>query len=469
MAIQTQLDECLSVQSGRLYVEGCDAVALARRFGTPVYVMSEDQLRRNARRYRREFQERWPEGEVVVLPSIKANFALATRWILTQEGLGCDTFGAGELHAALEGGVLPDRISVNGSSKDAWLIEAAVRAGARITLDSAAELDRVREAAAKAGQRASVRLRIRPDYVDLDAPTDWYEEPTPIRVAAQIYKAGIPTEDLLEAGRRAIRMPEIDLSGVHAHIGRHTNGTEQWRRIIRAYVGLLADMSRAWEGWRPREVNLGGGYPVPRDPFGRAMARLQDRPDGAPDLSEYAAVVTGALREELNRHGLDAGGLRLEIEPGRGMYGNAGVHLATVRNLKSQRHPMPLRWIETDSSDMFLPDVVWEHNRWTAVVANRADATTTGTADIVGISCQPDRIVPDAPVPHVAVGDVIAFLDTGAYQDGLACNFNALPRPGTVLVHGDQAEWIKRPETVEDIFRRDIVPQRLRDGGSRGR
>ncbi len=108
---------------------------------------------------------------------------------------------------------------------------------------------------------------------------------------------------------------------------------------------------------------------------------------------------------------------------------------------------MPLRWIETDSSDMFLPDVVWEHNRWTAVVANKADAEATGTADIVGISCQPDRIVPDAPLPDVAVGDVIACLDTGAY-----------------LVHGDQAEWIKRPETVEDIFRRDIVPQRLRDG-----
>src|SRR5207253_2711630 len=86
MAVQTRLDECLSIREGRLFVEDYDAVELARRFGTPVHVISEDQLRRNARRYRREFEQRWTEGTVLVLASIKANFALATRWILSQEG-----------------------------------------------------------------------------------------------------------------------------------------------------------------------------------------------------------------------------------------------------------------------------------------------------------------------------------------------------------------------------------------------
>src|SRR5438552_15710004 len=102
-----------------------------------------------------------------------------------------------------------------------------------------------------------------------------------------------------------------------------------------------------------------------------------------------------------------------------------------------------------------------EHNRWTAIVANKADRPSSIVADIVGLTCQPDRIVPLASLPEVQPGDSIAFLDTGAYQDGLACNFNALPRPGMVLVTGDRAEWIKRPETVADIFRRDVVPLRL--------
>ncbi|HEV2013665.1 MAG TPA: hypothetical protein VGR77_07265 [Candidatus Dormibacteraeota bacterium] len=339
MAVQTRLDECLSIRDGRLFIEECDADALARRFGTPIYVISEDQLRRNARRYRQEFEQRWTEGPVLVLASIKANFALATRWILSQEGIGCDTFGAGELHAALEGAVPPDRISVNGSIKDAGLIDAAVRAGARITLDSSAELDRVRDAAQQLGRRAAVRFRLRPDFSALTQPTDWYEDETSIGEAAYLYKAGIPTDDALELGRRAQRMPEIDLTGVHAHIGRHTNGTAQWPAIIAAYVALLATLRDAWNGWTPRELNLGGGYPVPRDPFGRGMARLQDRTGAVPDLSVYAEVVTGSLRQAMQAHGFDRQGVRLEIEPGRGIYGNAGIHLATIRNIKVQRTP----------------------------------------------------------------------------------------------------------------------------------
>ena len=143
MAVQVALDECLSIRDGRLFIEELDADVLARQFGTPITVISEDQLRRNARRYRREFGARWPEGTVAVLASIKANFALATRWILSQEGIGCDVFGGGELYAALQGGVPPDLISVNGSIKSRALLETAVMAGARITLDSAAELDLV--------------------------------------------------------------------------------------------------------------------------------------------------------------------------------------------------------------------------------------------------------------------------------------------------------------------------------------
>jgi diaminopimelate decarboxylase len=462
MAVQIALDECLSIREGRLFVEDCDAHELARRFGTPVHVMSEDQLRRNARRYRREFESRWPEGPVAVLASIKANFALATRWILSDEGVGCDAFGAGELHAALHGGVAPDLISVNGAIKDRGLIDAAIGAGARITLDSARELDLVRQAAAALGRRATVRFRIRPDFSALTQPTDWYEEPTSIGEAARLYKAGIPTDDVLALGRQALSMPEVDLAGVHAHVGRHTGSTAQWPAIIDAFVALLATLRDAWDGWTPRELNLGGGYPVPRDPFGRGLERLKDRPGRAPDLSDYAEIVTATLRRAMHARGFRTEAIRLEIEPGRGIYGDAGIHLATARNIKVQREPRAHRWIETDTSDMFLPDVVWEHNRWTALVANKADALSTQVADVAGLTCQPDRIVADAALPDVEVNDTIAILDTGAYQDGLACNFNALPRPGMLLVGGDHAEWIKRPETVADIFDRDLVPDRLR-------
>ena len=107
--------------------------------------------------------------------------------------------------------------------------------------------------------------------------------------------------------------------------------------------------------------------------------------------------------------------------------------------------------------------MVFEHNRWTSIAAARADAPPELTAEVVGLSCNFDVIVPGARLPRMESGDVLAFLDTGAYQDASASNFNALPRPGTVLVTGDRAEVVKRAESVEDVFRRDLVPARLEE------
>jgi hypothetical protein len=156
------LDDCLSIRAGRLWMEECETVELARRFGTPLYAVSEDQLRRNARRISAAFAAGWPGGETALLPSLKANLGLALRAVLNSEGLGCDTFGPGELHAALTAGTIPELISVNGSVKDAELIRHAVAAGARVTLDSPGELDLAAAAARACGRAARVRLRLRP-------------------------------------------------------------------------------------------------------------------------------------------------------------------------------------------------------------------------------------------------------------------------------------------------------------------
>ena len=154
-------------------------------------------------------------------------------------------------------------------------------------------------------------------------------------------------------------------------------------------------------------------------------------------------------------------GIRLEAEPGRALYADTGIQLATVRHLKEQTAPVPMRWVETDTTEMFMADLLIEHARFEVVAASRADAEPTQTADVVGMSCGFDLLAPDARLPALEPGDVIAFLDNGAYQDACASNFNGLPRPGTVLVSGSSAEWIKRPETVEDVFARDVVPERL--------
>jgi diaminopimelate decarboxylase len=458
------LDDILSFRQGRLFVEDVAAEELAYRFGTPIYVMSETGLRRRVRRYFKAFQERWPEGPVHVLPSIKANFVLALRRVLTQEGAGCDTFGLAELHAALQSGVPAELISVNGSSKDRPIVERAIKAGARLTLDSAREIDLVRDVARDLHLRARVRFRLRPRYEDLNQPSDFHEEEVPIRDAARAYKPGIPTDALLKIGPAAISAPELDVSGVMVHLGRHSINLEVWRGMARSTGELIGELHREWAGWVPREIDLGGGFAAPRDPTGRATARGSQRPAGplAPSVEEYAEALTTGLRKALMDTGVAPRGVVLEVEPGRGLYADAGIHLATVRNLKSESGTPPQNWVETDTSEMFLLDTLIERNRWTPVVVDRSDAAPTLTADIVGISCGFDIIVPDAKIPPVSIGDRIAFLDTGAYQDATAANFNAMPRPATILVHGSDAEVIKRAETIEDVFRRDEIPARLR-------
>jgi len=452
------IDDCLSIRDGVLFMEGCDTTKLAARFGTPLYVMSEDQLRRNVRTFRAEFQRGWPDGPVVVMPSIKANYVLALRRVLTEEGAGCDTFGPGELHAALTTGVPPELISFNGSSKTEDLIVKAVEAGARITLDAVREVELVIAAAERAGRTAFVRLRVRPDF-DFEAASDFYPDGVSLRAATQRYKPGIPTESLVQAARRLLAAAGVELTGVMMHAGRHTTDLDLWRRMMERYVAVVGGLRDATGGWEPREIDVGGGFAVPRDPFGRSDPHRREAP-ASPSIARYAEAITTTLRSELTRHDLPTS-MRLEVEPGRSLYGDAGIHLASVTNVKRQAAPIPQTWVETDTSEAYLPDVNLEHNRWTALVAGRADATATMLADVVGITCGFDVVVPDANLPDVRAGEVLAFLDTGAYQDANATNFNALPRPATVLVSGDQAELVKRAETIDDVFARDVIPDRL--------
>lgn len=459
-----QIDQALSVRDGRLFIEEVACDDLASRFGTPIYVVSEDQLRRNARSFHAAFDGRWHEGPVRVLPSLKANYVLALRRVLTQEGMGCDTFGHAELTAALGAGVPPELISVNGTGKGAALIDDAVGAGTRITIDAARELPLVEAAARRHGTRTTVRLRLRPDLSMLSEPTDFDPDGMPTSEATRSYKAGIPADDIVELGRRALASDVVDLAGVHVHLPRHRAETGIYATMIGAFVDLVASLSEAWGGWRPREIDLGGGFAVPRDPTGRLLLRLAGRPTRqAPSIDQYAEVVTTALREGLARHGMPADGVALEVEPGRALYADAGIHLASVVNTKRETHPVAWRWVETDTTEMFLPDSLIEHNRWTVVPASRADDPPAGEADVVGISCGFDLMVPSVALPEMRDGETLAFLDTGAYQDASATNFNALPRPATVLVHGGEAEIVKRAETVHDVFARDVVPERLKE------
>ena len=441
------LGDPLRIRDDRLWIEDCAAAEIAARFGTPLYVMSEARLRSNCRALIETFSRYWPFGAVEVLPSLKANYVRAVRMILNQEGAGCDVFGSGELQAALRAQVPACRISVNGSAKDAVLIGAAVEAGALVTLDSEREFELVVAAAERQGKLARIRLRIRPDYARLTEISDFFPDMT-IRDAAQLYKPGIEPGAALDLGRRAIAHPAVELTGLMTHLGRHSADPAVWAKMADGFGEAVGELCRAWPAWRPRELDIGGGFPAPRDP-------THPRRAAAKNIEEYAQAVGTNLAAALARGGTDPSGIVLQIEPGRSLFADAGIHLARVLHVKAQNHPSPRAWVEVDTTEMFLPDLFIERAYFRPVFASRAAAAPVQTVDVVGISCGFDLLARGVTAPQLAPGDVVAFLDTGAYQDAAASNFNILSRPGTVLVKGNEARLVKRHETLDEVLARD--------------
>ncbi|MCP4451499.1 MAG: hypothetical protein GY809_08560, partial [Planctomycetes bacterium] len=494
-ATKRQWSDCLSVRDGHLYIEECNTLDLVKEFGSPLFVLSEQQLRDNAREFKRAFSKEWPHGEVDVLPAFKANSTLASRRILSDEGAGADIYSEGELIGVLKCGTQPERISVNGGGKSEAVIRRCIEAGVRITVEDLDEPELINRVAGAMGKTAKIRFRVKPDFPNLHKRTDFSPEYVSIDLGIQVYKSGIPAQYLPELGKKVLAMDHVELVGLHFHGGRHHQSLWYWRGLMKQYGALVANLCDIWgqngRAFKLQELDIGGGYASHRDPLNKlelgkdviftwltwpimqamrllspkwryklysllvkAMAR-DPYPGYAPSIQDYAQAAVGTFRNELEKRQVDLTGVRLQIEPGRGLYGNTGIHLASVKKVKKQTEPMAMTWVLTDTTYFFLAGGTYEYNFHDFVVANRVNDPACQVADIVGHSCYADRILPLVNIPDVMKEDVIALLETGAYQEVSASNFNALPRPATVLVNHKVAELIKRAETVDDVFARD--------------
>jgi len=507
MTATPTIEDCLSTRSGHLFIEECDTIDLVARFSSPLFVISENQLRRNVRRFQSAFQQGWPDGTVKVMPAAKANWITAVQMILADEGCGCDIYSPGELAVALKAGFDPSFISVNGIPKEKDHVLNCIAQGVRITIDSLEEVAMIEQAAAELNRTARVRLRLKPVLDNFIRHSQFVAEGlVPTDLAALAYKGGLVFEQVMAVAPRLLKMKNVALVGFHQHHGRHRSSLAYWEAQMKAFAREMGRVCQALGGLQPQEIDIGGGFAIPRDPFNAAThygdplqlaalhglsktlalagaqkryqvlsalvdALLVSRPNRtlAPTIEAYGEVCTRTLGRELPKNGIATKGLMLQLEPGRALHGNTGIHLTRVRGLK--RITAPIRWnqVVVDTTEFWLTGGRYEHHLHDYRFANKTDAPLTGKADIIGRSCYGDRLMPAVPVPEVAVGDILALLDTGAYQEVSMSNFNAIPRPATLLVSGSQAAVIRRAESQEDVFRRDVVPDRLlrRDQGVR--
>ncbi|WP_445357196.1 diaminopimelate decarboxylase family protein [Microbulbifer sp. ANSA002] len=449
------LNKFLSVRHGHLFIEDCDTVELAEKYGTPLFVVSENHLVKNLRSYRKAFESEWPEGKVRIMAAIKANPVTAIRKILTREGAGCDTFGKGELELALRGNVPLKDIAVNGSIKGREIISKAINLGIPIVLDSPIELLYCEQEAKFLKKKATVILRVKPWLKNLDLNSDFYPDRT-IREMTQTVKYGIPHSELVDMIPQLKSSKWCDLVGFHTHAGRHSKKAAFWKALMRDYASLIGKISMLMGGdWVPRIVSVGGGFAASNDHETRVPVTDYE----TPTPKDYAKMITKQFRKSMQKLGLSTEGIVLEIEPGRALHNETAIHLTKVHNIKLERNYIARSWIETDTSECFLGIGSLNTNPpFDILLANRANSPEYAPYDVVGITCNYECIAEQVMMPEVAAKDILAFLNTGSYIETYACNFNALPRPGMLLVSGHKASWIKRPETQDEVFQRDIIP-----------
>ncbi|MCE3011084.1 MAG: hypothetical protein LW875_10775, partial [Proteobacteria bacterium] len=266
-------EQCLSERNEHLFIEECDTVKLVEKFGSPLFVISEQQLRNNYRHYKSAFSRHWPNGQVDILPANKANWNTAVRTILSEEGAGADIYSEGELHSALACNVPPDLISVNGGGKSDEMLQRCIEAGVRITVEDIDEPERINQIAARLNKIAQIRFRVKPDFPNLWKKTDFAIESTSIDMGIQIYKSGVPAQYLEDLGRQVLKMKNVELKGLHFHGGRHHNSLWYWRGMMKRYAQLVVHLCKAWGDYKPKELDIGGGFATGRDPHSKLDLR----------------------------------------------------------------------------------------------------------------------------------------------------------------------------------------------------
>jgi diaminopimelate decarboxylase len=415
---------------GQLIIGGCDTLALAAEFGTPLFVYDEDFLRAQCRRYVEAF------GPDAVAYAGKAFLCTAMVRLAAEEGLHLDVATGGELHTALHAGFAPERIVFHGNNKSADELSTALDAGVgRIVADSASELDRLEDVAAAARRKPRVLLRVTPG---VEAHTHEF-----IETGTEASKFGFTVAEGIArlAASRVAASEHLELAGLHCHIGSQIFVLDSYARAVRIVVALARELEQT--GIAIDELNFGGGLGA------RYLAA-----DPTLDIDVYARVLLDAVANSRAATGLVTEP-RVMVEPGRSIVAPAALTLYRVGTIKVI--PGIGTYVAVDGGMSDNPRPVLYGAGYEAYLPRRIDAPRPLAVTVVGKHCeQGDVLVSAGQLPaDVAVGDLLATPSTGAYGYSMASNYNKVPRPAVVFVRDGEARVVVRRETLDDLLRLD--------------
>ncbi|PWL94735.1 MAG: diaminopimelate decarboxylase [Clostridiales bacterium] len=427
------------IKNGILYFDGCNTVELAKKYGTPLYVMSENDILERFSQLKEAFIDKYPNARVAY--ACKAFCTSAMMKICEREGMCIDVVSGGELYTALKAGFPPERIEFNGNNKLPDELKEAIDCGiGRIIVDGIGELEVIEEICKKKGKKVNILYRITPG---IKADSHDY-----IITGKKDSKFGMPQdeEELYSEVKKAIDSPFVEFLGFHFHIGSQLFEKEPYIQALNVTLNHIKNIKDRY-GFDIKEINMGGGFGVTytdeeRKPYSYFIDPLMDR------VKEFC-------KEE------DAELPALVIEPGRSIVAEAGISLYTVGRIKNI--PGIRKYVSVDGgmTDNIRPALY--QAEYEGIIANKADYQRKEQVTVCGKCCESgDILMRDIEMAEPEAGDTIAIFSTGAYGYSMASNYNRNPIPAVVLVKDGKDALIVRRQTYENMISNDIVPDYLK-------
>jgi diaminopimelate decarboxylase len=423
----------LTFRGGELVVDGVSCADLAEKYGTPLYVLSESRIRTNYRAFHEALAKNY--ANVLVCPAYKANCHLAVCRLYETEGAGAEVVSPVELRTALGAGVPPEKIVFNGPVKKDADLELAISSDVGlINADSVSEFDHMQKAARKVGKKCNTGIRVN---IGIALKTHPH-----LATAQREHKFGIWVGDAVAAYRAAARREELNVIGMHSHIGSNLSEPNVAREMARQIFELARSVNEETR-LRLLKIDLGGGLGFPYEPTSPQMSH-----------DEYASAILTKNTNVLT----ELGNPTLIFEPGRAIVADAGILLTRVQVLKRQGN---VNWAIVDAGmNTFIRPALYGAKH--QIILAKEGPIEESRYSVGGPCCESgDAFGKDITLQRLSENDLLAVLDVGAYGFTMSNNYNGRRRPAVVLVAQGQEELIRRRETYEEMISAEIIPRRL--------
>ena len=422
-------------EKGHLTFAGIDTTELAKKYGTPLYLMDENKIRERVRVYKNAMERYFPKGSMPEFAS-KAFSCKQIYRIMAEEGIDIDVVSAGEIFTASSAGFSMDRAFFHGNSKTDEEIRFAMEKGVgTFVADNEEELKAINEIAGEMGKKQRVLLRVSPG---IDPHTH-----KKISTGSTESKFGVAIETGQAKGfvKLAIELENVELQGYHCHIGSQIFESEPFATTLEIMLGFIVEMKKAFN-FEPEILNIGGGFGV---------RYVEQEP--VIDYDEKIKEVSYVLNKQCERFGIAIP--KIHMEPGRSLVADAGMTLYTVTNVKEVKGYK--NYVSIDGGMTDNPRYTLYESPYTVVLASRANDEKDFVATISGRCCESgDLIQEDVNITKPLKDEILAVLTTGAYNYSMASNYNRVPRPPVVMLKDGEDYLAVKRESLEDICSLDI-------------